>query len=440
VRRLLVIVLLASIWFVSACSGGNATGTAGTNPNAASDKGSATEKKDPKDIKPASLRFAIWDENQKSAMDAIVKKFNEKYPQIEVQVELIAPLTQYLLKLETSATGRSAPDVFWMNAQYFYKYARNGILEPLSDLIKRDQFDTKLIYPNLMQMFTDKGQVFAIPKDYDSMGLWYNKAMFDEAKIPYPDDTWDWNKLVEVSKKLTNPSKGVWGFAAQAGDRYSFYNTIPQNGGKIIKADGTSGYDSPEAIEAVKYWTDFIHVHKVSPTLEQMTDTTALNMFKTGKVAMVIDGSWKASELAEDAYTSKNADVAVLPKGKQRATSGNSLAYAMYSGSKNKEQAWEFMKFLGSKEAAEIQAVHRAVIPSHIGSESAWIQSMPQFKLQVFADMAKYIEIVPTSVETAKWKAVATKQFQRAWAGEISVEEAAKLVAQEMNTILKEEK
>jgi multiple sugar transport system substrate-binding protein len=428
VKRVILVVWLICLLFVTACSGGGASEKVGSVSN------------DPKDLKPTTLRFAIWDENQKKATDAIIAKFNEKFPQIKVDVEVVAPVDQYLLKLETSATGKSAPDVFWMTIPYLQKYAKNGILEPLDSRMARDKYSLDSIYENIVQAFSDGGKIYGIPKDYDTMGLWYNKTMFDKAGIPYPDDTWDWNKLVEVGKKLNDPSKGVWGFAAQVGDRASYYNTIPQNGGQIITKEGKSGYDSPEVIQAVKYWVDFIHVHKISPTLQQMTDTTALNMFKTGKVAMYIDGSWRASELVKDKYTLENTNVAVLPRGKQRATSGNSVAYSMYSESKNKEQAWELLKFLGSREAAEILATFGAVIPAHKGSEKAWVNSIPQFNLQVFVDMAQYVSTTPASLETAKWRSEATKQFQRAWAGEISVEEAAKLVAAQMNSVLASEK
>jgi multiple sugar transport system substrate-binding protein len=112
----------------------------------------------------------------------------------------------------------------------------------------------------------------------------------------------------------------------------------------------------------------------------------------------------------------------------------------MYSESKNKEQAWELLKFFGSKEAAEIQASFGAVIPAYKGSEKAWVDSIPQFNLQAFVDSAQYVSTVPASIETAKWRSNTTKQFQRAWAGEISVEEAARLAAEEMNSVLASEK
>jgi multiple sugar transport system substrate-binding protein len=290
VRKAITVLMMICLLLVSACSGGGA-----------SQSGKSAEKA-PEGLKPATLRFAIWDENQKKAMDAIIAKFNEKFPQIKVEVEIVAPVDQYLLKLETSATGKSAPDIFWTTIPYFQKYAMNGILEPLDSWMARDGYSLDSIYENLVKTFSYGGKVYGIPKDYDTMGLWYNKTMFDKAGIPYPNDTWDWNKLVEVGKQLNDPSKGVWGFAAQAGDRASYYNTVPQNGGQFITKDGKSGLNSPEAIQAVKYWVDFIHVHKISPTLQQMTDTTALNMFKTGKVAMYIDGSWRASELAKDPW------------------------------------------------------------------------------------------------------------------------------------------
>ncbi|MCI1141088.1 extracellular solute-binding protein, partial [Stenotrophomonas maltophilia] len=93
------------------------------------------------------------------------------------------------------------------------------------------------------------------PKDFDTIGLWYNKKMFDEAKIPYPDNTWDWNKLREAAKKLTDPNKGVWGIAAAPYGQDNYYNTIFQSGGFVISDDKkSSGFDKPETIEGLSFW------------------------------------------------------------------------------------------------------------------------------------------------------------------------------------------
>lgn len=387
--------------------------------------------------KKVTLRYAMWDVNQLPAMEEIAGEFMESHPNINVVVESV-PFDQYWTKLETSATGGSAPDLFWMNVIYFLEYSRNGIIMPLDDSVEKDDFNLDHYPQQLVDMYIDEEKLYALPKDLDTVGLWYNKKIFDEAGIEYPDDSWDWDKLIEVSQELTDPEKGIWGIAAKLDTRTGYYNTIPQAEGYVLE-NNTSGYGDPNTIAGLKLWTDLIHVHKASPSLVQMTDTDPLSLFKSGKVAMTLEGSWSAIELANDEYTSESVDVAVLPKGKKRSSSMNGLGNVIYSETEHPEEAWEFLKFLASEEAAKIQSKTGTVIPAFDGTQEEWVNSIPQFNLNAFIEMIPYGEIQPYSLETNKWRTVETDHFTKAWTGEVSIEEAAKNVAEEMDELIEQE-
>jgi multiple sugar transport system substrate-binding protein len=220
-----------------------------------------------------------------------------------------------------------------------------------------------------------------------------------------------------------------------------FYNTILQAGGFIISDDKKkSGYDKPESIEGLKLWTDLIHVHKASPTLAQMTDTTPIKLFESGKIAMLWGGSWNAIEFAKNEFTKDKVDVAVLPKQKQQGVVIHGLANVISAKTKNPKEAWAFVNFLGSKEAAEILAKTGTVIPAFNGTQDVWVKSTPQFKLQVFIDQLAYSKPYPVSKETAKWNNLETEFFKKAWSGEMKIEDAAKQVAAKMNEFLAQEK
>lgn len=414
-------------------------GCSGTPSGSSTLDESATAGESPTD-EAASLRMQIWDENQKPAMDAIAEAFTEQHPTIDVTVELL-PFDQYWTKLETGMSGGTAPDVFWAALPfYFTKLARLEMIENLQPLIDRDGVDLSGIDQSLLEAYMFEGSQYAIPKDVDTVGLWYNKALFDAAGVAYPDDTWTWETLRTVAKQLTDAEAGVWGFATDPSDRVSWYNFIPQNGGTIITEDGKSGYDSQEAIDALQFIVDLTLVDKVSPGVAQLEQTTAATLFKGGKLAMMYDGSWRASDFAADPYASENADVAVLPQGVERASSSGMLGYAIWSGTPHKEAAWTFMKFLASREAASIQASFKAGIPSYIDLADGWKASMPQFHLDAFTDMIAYGVVVPHSENTPEWKAMAITEFKKAWLGEVSVEQAATTVAEQMNAILAKER
>jgi multiple sugar transport system substrate-binding protein len=383
-----------------------------------------------------TLRLAIWDANQKPAIEEIMARFTEQNPGINVSLEVV-PRADYVSKLETSIVGKNAPDVFW-NAlpDRFIDLSRNGLIENLSERMKADPVDLSPIAPALLQAFTYNGSLYAIPKDFDTVGLWYNKALFDAAGVAYPDDSWTWQTLRDAAIKLTDPTNGVYGFVVNAGTRAGYYNFIAQNGGEVLTEANTSGFDMPETVAAIQFMADLILVDKVSPTVQQQEEVNAQTRFKTGKAAMVLDGSWRAREFADDPYTLENADVAVLPQGVKRASSSGTLGYSIYSGSQHKDEAWAFLKFLASPEAADIQASFGAVIPSHLDKAKVWADAIPQYNLQAFLDMVDYAEVVAHSGNTPAWASPMNQELKKALAGDIPVDEAARTVAAKMNEVL----
>jgi multiple sugar transport system substrate-binding protein len=327
--------------------------------------------------------------------------------------------------------------VFW-NAlpDRFIDLSRNGLIENLSERMKADPVDLSPIAPALLQAFTYDGSLYAIPKDFDTVGLWYNKALFDAAGVAYPDDSWTWQTLRDAAIKLTDPTNGVYGFVVNAGTRAGYYNFIAQNGGEVLTEANTSGFDMPETVAAIQFMADLILVDKVSPTVQQQEEVNAQTRFKTGKAAMVLDGSWRAREFADDPYTLENADVAVLPQGVKRASSSGTLGYSIYSGSQHKDEAWAFLKFLAGPEAADIQASFGAVIPSHLDKAKVWADAIPQYNLQAFLDMVDYAEVVAHSGNTPAWASPMNQELKKALAGDIPVDEAARTVAAKMNEVL----
>ncbi|OPH57703.1 sugar ABC transporter substrate-binding protein [Paenibacillus ferrarius] len=423
--------IMSSMVAVSAC--GNSSSTEPTSSGAPTSDSKATAAAGEK----VTITYAGW---KLDTMTDVIKEFQTSHPNIEVKLEN-TPYKQYFTKLETSAQGGTMPDVLWMNGPNFIKYAENGMLRDLSDNIKKDQVDLKNYPTSLISLYSLGGKNYGIPKDYDTIGLWYNKKLFDEKGVSYPDATWDWNKLTEAAKKLTDTSKGIYGFAAPMMNQEDYYNTILQAGGSIISDDHKkSGFDQPEAIEGLKFLTDLIQVHKVSPTLAQMTETAPSDLFTSGKLAMYFDGSWAAFSINQSADMKNNADVAPLPKGKKQGVVIHGLGHVISANSKHPKEAWEFVKFLGSKQAAEVAAKQGGAIPAFKGSETAWLAAFPQYHAKAFIDMTEYATPYPVSKNTSVWTTYETEILKNAWTGDKSVADAAKELGAKMNQALAAEK
>lgn len=385
------------------------------------------------------IKYGYWDEKQTDFLEEIVEAFNEEHPDIEVKLE-ITPFGEYFTKLDAAAQGGGLPDVFWMNGPNFTKYAANDMLAPITENIEDDNIDVSPFPDALLELYEYEGDQYALPKDFDTTALWYNKQLFDDAGVDYPDDSWEWDDLVNAAKELTNPEEDVYGIGAYMQDNQaSFWNIIFANDGYIISDDQTkSGFDDPNTIEALEMYHDLIHKHEVSPTHAQMENTDATEMFESGKIAMMYNASYYVPEFKDHDFLKENADVAPLPTLKKKSNVIHGLGNVISANSEHKEEAWEFVKFLASEKAQNIQA-EGGLISAYEGTQDAWLESAPNFDLEVFLDAADYAEPYPISEDVEKWEAIMLEEIAKAWDGQITVEEAAHNIAQEMDEILAQE-
>jgi multiple sugar transport system substrate-binding protein len=386
-----------------------------------------------------TLSYALWDQAQVPAMEQIIAEFRQTHPNIDIKIQL-TPWDDYWTKLQTSATGGSAPDVFWMTMAYFKLYANGGVLLPLDDRIKQDGIDMSNYVPAMAQAYQYDGKTYGMPKDVNAFGLFYNKDLFKAAGVAFPDATWTWDNVVTAAQALTNPGKGIYGIAAPETDELTWYLTIPQAGGYVISPDGkTSGYDTPESIKGIQFWVDLVNKYKVSPNLQQLTDTDALSLFTSGKVAMYYGGSWDPVAIADVPAAKAFTDVAPLPRGATSKFYSNGLANSIYARTPHPDEAWQFVSFLSSKRANEIQATTGTVIPAYQGQAGNYVNALSWMKAQVLIDQLSGALPFPVSERTSVWRRPATAEFAKAWAGQEPVADVAKRVTEQMNAALAKE-
>jgi len=430
----LAVVFLVLALVASAC-GNNSNGSSDSSPSSSAG-GTANESK-----KNVTITYSIWDKIQQPAMEAIAEEFTAQNPHIKVKVEVI-PWGDYWTKMSAAAPAGTLPDVFWMHGGQFVKYATGNFLEPITSKVQAGEIDLNNYAADLASIYTLNGENYGVPKDFDTIGLAYNKELFDQANIPYPDDTWDYAKLAEVAKQLSQPDKGIYGFGAKLDTQTGYWNDMLANGGYILSGDmSKSGYDDPASIEALQARYQMT-LDGGSPTHQQMTDTEATEMFKSGRLAMIFDGSWRISDIDASDIIKGKWDWAKLPKGKvKRGNIINGLGNVMSASGKHKDEAWQFLKFLGSQRAAEITAEMGAAIPAFNGTQEAWLTSRPHLNLQIFIDqVADAIPYPSGSKSYPVWFAKEPEMMSQAWGGAASVEETAKKVAEMMNQAIEETK
>jgi multiple sugar transport system substrate-binding protein len=397
---------------------------------------STTNNASDSSTKDVTLTYGVW--SQDATMQKLIDAFEVKNPHIHVKLQ-VQPFGDYWTKLQVAATGGTAPDAFWMLGDHFQLYASGGQLLDLTKTIKDAKVDMSVYPTALVDMFKYQGKQYGLPKDFDTVGLWYNKALFDKAGVKYPDNTWTWATVQAAAKKLTNPKTHTYGIAAPLNRQEAFYNTIAQAGGYVLSKDGkTSGYSDAATQAGLQYWVDFIK-NGSSPSLKQMTDTEAVAMFENQTVAMYYGGSFYANRFYDNKKLLPNINVAKLPTGKTDAVTINGIQNVGYSKTKHPAELSKFLLFLGGKQAAEIQADTGTVIPAYKGTQEAWVKSMPDIDAQVFLDQVPNAVLYPVSANTSVWNDEEYADLTPAWQGTESVQDAANKLAKDMNAALAKE-
>ncbi len=437
-------IILASVMAFSLAGCGNSGSTAEVSKDTATTESATTESATTEvaEVSPDTLTVAIWDTNQEPGLTKILADFTAETG-IKAQIQ-VTPWDQYWTMLEAGATGGSLPDVFWMHSNEISKYSEYEMLLDLTDRIAgSDKVEMDKFPEDIVGIYNWDGKQYAVPKDFDTIALWYNKTMFDEAGVSYPDDTWTWDDFRAACEKLTKDDGSQFGYTLKPGtNQEGWYNLVYDLGGEIINDDKTaSGMDNPNTIKAVEFFTSLVQ-DGLTPSYEVISENDNQALFEAGKVAMVTQGSWMLADLCNNDYVKANCDVAVLPKDAttgRRVSIYNGLGWAASANTDKPDEAWALIEYLGSKEAQQKQSDLGIVISAYEGSEKNWINAYPDFNLQAYLDMTEDMVIRPYSKHTTVWEEMISEKLIDAWSGTKDTESVCKEIAAEMNSDLAEE-
>lgn len=381
-------------------------------------------------VENTELRLAIWDENQLPMQHRLAAEYAARVPYVTVIVEVAA---DYWSAVQTAMAAGDPYDVMWMNAPLMPPYADSGALLPVGDLVERDAVDLSPFPQTLIDMHTHDGVLYGLPKDFDTIGLYYNVGLFDAAGLDYPDDSWTWDDLKTAARTLTTDD--VWGFAASLSSQTVVFDLIGQNGGQVLSEDGMHVlYGTPEACGALRFLYGF-HEEGISPDQATLDETGAGSLFYAQRVAMTYDGSWMARFWANVDFP---VNVAPLPAGRRRSNIVHGLSYAIAADTENPEDAWQFVKFLGSHEAHVMQSSSGAVISSRAGTQRLWVDSFgDDLDAQVHLDELPYAKPYPVA-PLPGWHYYAYQVLRDAFLGNLSFPEACTLAAEAGDAYLAE--
>lgn len=414
-RTKLASVSLAALMLTATFSGCGQSGS-GTGTDASANASGTADKT-------VTLQTIMWGEKARwDAQKEVDQAFTKKYPNIKVNLITVADGNDYWTKLQTMVAGGTPPDLAFQNEQGTPTYVAKDFMEDLTDYMAKDKtFQKDWIAANNYAPFTVNGKIYAIPTMTFSDVLFYNKTMFDNAKVPYPDDSWDWNKLRDVAKKLTVDTNkdgkiDQYGYAVNAYPNY-IYSFIWANGGDIISADRkTSVLNSSQNVETFQFLHDLIWKDKVAPSPEINKDK--MFSFASGKVAMYISGSWNVSTFD---LNKLNYGISLSPKAPtgKRITNEYPNGWFIVKQSKNKDSAWKYLAYNASNEGQTIVAKGKVGIPTNteIGKTDAYLKSSstPGLDLNVTLQALALSRQVNTSSNMSEIESNIWPEFDEIW-------------------------
>jgi multiple sugar transport system substrate-binding protein len=191
------------------------------------------------------LSFMMWgDPAELTVWKQIVADFEAANPTIAVSVE-VSDWDSYWTKLKTLLAAKTPPDMFAIDAPLYLDYQSQGVLLNLQPYLDKNPGMLDGLYPQTLQAYQTPQGYFGLPRDFQTIVLFYNKSMFDKAGLAYPTGDWTWDDLRAAAKSLTIDSNGdgkidQYGFAFDMWDMEPGYSeAIWSYGGEILNADHT---------------------------------------------------------------------------------------------------------------------------------------------------------------------------------------------------------
>jgi len=349
---LIVVVLIVSMSLLSCKKEAPAT----TEEVATTEEAATTEVV----AEPVTIRVSTFFAHDNPEVEqAVVAAFEEANPNITVQLE--EPSTDDIWNtLTADIAAGTPPDVISMNYERLSYYVGLGAIEPLTDYVANENYDMSIYYENTVAMHTLDGVLYGLPATFSDSVLCYNKTMFDEAGIAYPDASWDWATLVDTAKQFVKDTDddGVIDVYGYGPAWWPLYPLIFDT--NILTPDNSQcALGTPEGIQAIQAYVDLQGVDGVTANAEARSFMGDWDRWVAGNLAMYEVGPW-AVKPWNDSITEGSAnyfvwDCADTPRGTVQGTFLYSNCYAITSGSQAKDAAWEFVKFATGSEGCTIR-------------------------------------------------------------------------------------
>lgn len=167
---------------------------------------------------PVTLTMSGWSLDTTPEFQKLADAFHEKNPDVTIELKGYDAAEYNTLVTADLAAG-SAPDIITQKeVKYVPTFVNGGQLLDVSDVKLPDDISGAKSYEV-------DGTAYAVPYRNDSWVLYYNKALFDQAGVDYPDGTWTWDDYADAADALTKGLTAA-GSAAKGAYLHNWQSTV----------------------------------------------------------------------------------------------------------------------------------------------------------------------------------------------------------------------
>ena len=383
------------------------------------------------------IKISSWGDLQENQILVnMVAAFEKKNPTIKVDLQRI-PFSEYVTKLLTQVAAGMAPDVIFVEVGNFTDLFLRDALESLNPFIQADQYNLSVYYPEVVDRFTVSGQTYVIPRDTAPICvIYYNKKAFDEAKIPYPTDDWDWAQFLAVCQKLVKKDAAGkvtrWAFI----DDWTMIDPWIYSAGArwvddVKKPTKWTLADDNRFVQGIQFRANLMHKWKVMPAPSSLTSMGGMgssDLFMNGTVAMFLSGIWKTPRFRE--IKNFDWDIVMFPRGNTgvRAFSTGGSGYGILKSSKHKKESWALVKYISGEEGAKQLAATGLAQPAimSVAQSALFLDGQKPLNKKMLLDAVRYVKYPPMAKNAAEIaNGIVVPQLDRFWSGTATAEQAA---------------
>ncbi|GGA99468.1 ABC transporter substrate-binding protein [Brucella endophytica] len=292
----------------------------------------------------------LWVRTSSGAvLQGLADQYNAKHKDKITVTQITAE--QMVPKLGAAIAGGSPPDGAVLDLIYLPTFAANDALEDITDFVKGLPYAGALS-PSHMRLATYEDKIYAVPALPDASIIAYNTDLFEKAGLDPNKAPASLDEIAEDAKKIRALGPDTYGFyfVANSGSWliYDFLPHIWAAGADVLTEDGREAtVDTPAMRETIAAYRDMWKAGAIHPTSRSGNGNNAVEAFASGKVGVLMTGSYIVNLLTSK-YPDVKFNVAPIPGpkgGESSFAGGDSLALIRGISEEKKKILLDFVNF-----------------------------------------------------------------------------------------------